>query len=213
NVVQHTVDQNNVGCISKRIKRPILDASGKEICRSTSLKLDPCGLDVSVPDIKSPIFHPSQTSSNLSRTTPHIDKFLIVAPAKNVPDTPLLVRFASDKHVKQAVHPRNGKNRPQSGIDLHLRWSKDFARLKGGVNMCKVFPQAQFFSRDKYWRGGAPVLLPGESEGPPPPPRSHPLRSTVAALGGGGVAARSPSSPLRAVPAPPRPNGAEDDKC
>src|SRR5262249_20801173 len=61
NVVQHTVSQNNVRSVRKRIKRPIFDASGKEICPSTRLKLDPCRLDVSVADIKSHILHPWQT--------------------------------------------------------------------------------------------------------------------------------------------------------
>jgi len=39
--------------------------------------------------------------------------------------------------------------------------------------MCKVFPQAQFFSRDKYWRGGPPVLVRGKGEGPRPLTRTR----------------------------------------
>jgi hypothetical protein len=82
-------------------------------------------LDVDIADIKPHILYPWQTIQDVGSATPHIDKFLAVAQAKNVIDKPLPVCFDTQDMCEEAIHPRQGKIRPQARIDLHCGL-KDF---------------------------------------------------------------------------------------
>ena len=118
-VMQHAVRQNNIRFIGERIASPILHTPGKEFCSAASLEFSPRGLDVDVADIKAHILYPWQTIQDVSRAAAHIDKFLAVAQAKNIIDKPLPVCFNSQNMCEETIHPRPGKNRPQTRIDLH----------------------------------------------------------------------------------------------
>ena len=116
---QHAVRQNKIRFIGERIARPILHAPGKEFCSAASLELSPCGSDVHIAYIKTRILYRWQTIQDVGRATPHIGKFLAFAQAKNVIDKPLPACFDTQNMREEAIHPRQGKNRPQARIDLH----------------------------------------------------------------------------------------------